>query len=202
MIKSKFPPINKKKIFKWIIRLIVPLAIGAFTFGQIITYRNNRINDIQNEVNEIHNDIKNLKNDINNNFDVLNLRINKVYEDGIISFDDYQEYNKKQLSLIIDYSNSNKELLKNIIEINSNKKTDEIENKLNTSKNNSNNFQKNLNIKSNIIATKEEDDSLFYVSAIDKKKLNEYSNNNTIKITKIKTNSYNNQLYDIIYVKK
>ena len=61
-------------------------------------------------------------------------KIDKVYEDGIDAFNEYREFNNEQMKLIIDYSEENKELLKKMLELNSQEKANEIESDLEKSK--------------------------------------------------------------------
>ena len=68
------------------------------------------------------------------NFKLVNDRIDKVYTDGSKAFDDFQQYNNKQLGIIIDYGSSNKDLLKRMLEINTIEKTKSVENQLEQAK--------------------------------------------------------------------
>ena len=116
-----------KIVTKWVVGIAVTLMSAAFIFGQLKMARLNRLDDIEKTQKEQTEMIRNL--DMNNaaEFQMLNRRIDKIYLDGINEFKDYQDFNKKQLELIIDYGSTNSELLKKILDINITEKTKQVE---------------------------------------------------------------------------
>jgi len=115
---------------KWIIRVSVFLIGGAFVFGQVKMARLNKLDEIQKSLLAQSEAMADLKKQVNDGFDKVNTRINNIYTDGYKGFADFQDYNKKQFELIIDYGNSDKELLKKMLELNIMEKTKSVENEL------------------------------------------------------------------------
>lgn len=117
---------NKTKlILKWVIGISSTLIITAFTLGQFKASFFNRMDDFEKTLNNntvaINNNttaIEELKTDVGNGFDNVDMKIDKVYDDAIIISDDYREYNRKQLELVVDYGQENKDMLKRMLEIN------------------------------------------------------------------------------------
>ena len=73
-------------------------------------------------------------NTVRKSIDNVNIRIDKVYDDGVTLFNQYQQHNEKQFELIIDYGYENKELLKKMITINNSKQRMDIETQIIRSK--------------------------------------------------------------------
>jgi len=139
IIKDVFEDIelkpNKSKIvLKWVIRISVALIGSAFVFGQVKMSHFNKLNKIDETLQEQTTAIEELKVSMNDGFDKLNHRIDKVYDDGYNSFNDFQLYNKKQLEIIVDYGQENKELVKKMLDVNSTEKTRNVETNLQQSK--------------------------------------------------------------------
>lgn len=118
-VDVKVKPNKTKFYIKWIVRITISLIILAFTIGQIKVKYLNRIDAIENGQAENEKTITELKKQVSDGFTNVNLRIDKIYDDGYVAFIDYQRFNNKQLELIIDYGTKNKELLKKMLEINS-----------------------------------------------------------------------------------
>jgi uncharacterized LabA/DUF88 family protein len=123
-------PSKSKLVIRWIIRISIFLISGAFIVGEFNVANINDLQNLKESVELNNNQIIELKNDINNNLVDVNKRIDKIYSDGYSSFLEYQIYNNKQLELIIDYGETNKELLKRMISINSIESSKSLENKL------------------------------------------------------------------------
>ncbi len=104
-------PSKTKLVLKWVLAVSGSLIATAFLLGQLKVKHINRLNRIQTDLVEI-----NVKQ--TTGFNDINTRIDKIYDDGIIMFNEFQEHNTKQLGLIIDYGNSNKDMLKRMLEIN------------------------------------------------------------------------------------
>lgn len=118
-VDVKVKPNKTKFYIKWIVRITISLIILAFAIGQIKVKFLNRIDVIENGQAENEKTITELKKQVSDGFTNVNLRIDKIYDDGYVAFIDYQRFNNKQLELIIDYGTKNKELLKKMLEINS-----------------------------------------------------------------------------------
>lgn len=108
-------PNRTKLILKWVLGVSGSLIAAAFIFGQIKMKHLNRLDSIETEMLKQTTAI----NEIKANNIQTNTRIDKVYDEGFTMFSDFQEYNKLQLELIIDYGQDNKELLKKMLEVNS-----------------------------------------------------------------------------------
>jgi predicted RND superfamily exporter protein len=127
-------PTKSKKVIKWVVRIAVLLICGAFVLGQFKIKSLNKITNIEKSLQENTKAVVDLDKKTEEGFNVVNGRINKVYDDGLKAFTDFQEYNKKQLNLIIDYGQTNKSILKQILDINSLEKTKSIEGQIERAK--------------------------------------------------------------------
>jgi hypothetical protein len=120
-------PSRLKLVLKWVVSISVTAIIAAFTFGQIKNARSNRLNVLENQLNANTGTMIEIKEEMKVGFQDVNTRINKIYDDGYKAFYDFQMFNNKQLGLIIDYSNTSKDLLKRMIELNSMEQTKQVE---------------------------------------------------------------------------
>lgn len=108
-------PNKFKLILKWVVRISIILIGGAFIVGQFNITHYNRLNDIEENLQ------KNSEIDVELREDIIkiNSRIDNIYDDGYRTLNEYQQYNNKQLELIIDYSHLDKNYLKRMLDINS-----------------------------------------------------------------------------------
>lgn len=120
-------PKTSKIVLKWVIRIGIILIFGAFIIGQLKSSHINKLDEIQKSINENTIAINNLEEKTSNNFDNINLRIDKIYDDGFNMFNDFQIYNKKQLEIIVEYGQTNKELVMKMLDVNSVEKTKNVE---------------------------------------------------------------------------
>jgi hypothetical protein len=123
-----------KKILKWVIRIGILLIFGAFILGQIKIKSINKVNNFEKTLQENTQAVKDLKQETETGFNAVNKRIDKVYDDGNKVFNDFQDFNLKQLGLIIDYGQSNKDMLKRMLDLNMNEKSKTVENQLEQAK--------------------------------------------------------------------
>ena len=103
-------PNKIKKVLKWVISIAVGLIGIAFVLGQFKSSFFIRMDSFEINLNE-------LKIEQNDGFNSINARIDKTYDDGVLILNEFQQNNNKKLELIIDYGNSNKDLLKQMLEI-------------------------------------------------------------------------------------
>ena len=127
-------PDKSKKVLKWVIRIAVFLISAAFVLGQIKIKSLNKISNFEKSLQDNTKATTELKEEMKDGFKAVNGRIDKVYDDGLKTFNDFQEYNKKQLVLIIDYGQTNKGMLKEILDVNSLEKSKSIENQIERAK--------------------------------------------------------------------
>jgi hypothetical protein len=196
---------NKWKILnKWIIRISIILIGCAFVIGQIKVINLNRISKLEEKVDENTIATNKVRDDLNKNFDLLNHRIDKVYDDGYYSFNEYQIYTKKQIGLIIDYSNTNKDLLKQMIDLNGYEINKQIQNNLEKSKNKNILIKPvaNLNYQNLMITINDNDDTIFYVTGAIKKYLDSLLIDDRYKIINAYINKGNSALFDIEFTNK
>ena len=137
-IDIKIKPNKVNFYIKWGAILAGILIIGAFIYGQFSINRFNKLNNIEKNVKENIEATVLLKQEMINDFNKVNTRIDRIYDDGYLIFNDFQQYNKKQFELFIDYSNSNKDLLKRMIEMNNVEKSKDFDYKIQQAKKNNN----------------------------------------------------------------
>jgi len=123
-------PNKTKLILKWIISIAGSLIVFAFVFGQFKSSFFNKMDKFEKTLNKSITTIDELKIEVNKGFEDVNARVDKVYIDGFKAFEEYQEFNKKQLILVLDYGQNNKKLLKEMLEVNILEKTRNVENQL------------------------------------------------------------------------
>jgi hypothetical protein len=104
-------PNRIKLVLKWVVAVSGSLIATAFLLGQLKVKHINRLDRIQTDLVEI-------KVKQTTGFNEVNTRIDKVYDDGILMFNEFQANNDKKLGLIIDYGGTNGDLLKRLLEIN------------------------------------------------------------------------------------
>ena len=132
--EAQIKPSYSKTVLKWTVRIAIILIGAAFTYGQLKSTRLNRLDDIENGVTSNSNAIITLTDKVNDGLNSLDTRIDRVYVDGFKAFSDFQDYNKKQLGMIIDYSGSNKEMLKRMLDIVTTEETKRVETELEQAK--------------------------------------------------------------------
>ena len=209
-------PNKSKFIIKWIVSISISLITIAFIFGQLKSTVFNRINNSEKSINNNTTGIEMMRTEIKNGFNNVDVRIDKIYTDGFAAFDDYQQFNKKQLILVLDYGQTNKNLLKEMLEINMLEKTRNIENQIQQTMNTSVNTQKSkfsIGVKK-IESEKNKDyisishkiyvetnDTIFYLTGATKEYINKINKNKYIVSAIIENSNYPN-LYDVNYRNK
>lgn len=128
-------PNKTKLVLKWGISIAGSLITVAFVFGQFKASFFNRMDKFEKAIIENTVAIEELKTEMNGGFDDVNTRIDNGYSEGLSVLQDYQEFNKKQLILVLDYGQTNKKLLKEMLEINMLEKTKSVENQIMQAKN-------------------------------------------------------------------
>jgi len=123
-------PSKAKLVLKWTVRIAVGLIGVAFIVGQLKIKSLNKINDFEKALDDNTKATIELKQEMTDGFNSVNKRIDKVYDDGFKTFNDFQKYNDKKLELIIDYGKTDKEMLKRMLEIMTLEKTQNIENEI------------------------------------------------------------------------
>jgi len=119
------------RIIKWVITISILAIAGAFTIGQLKMRHLNKLDNIESLAIKGINKTEKLELEIKEQ----NKKIEKIYDVGNKAFNEYWKFNNEQLKLIIDHGDNNKELIKRIIEINSEKMAINIRNDLNKAKN-------------------------------------------------------------------
>jgi hypothetical protein len=120
-------PTKMKLLLKWVIGVASTAVIISFTFGQINANRLNKLKNFESILDENTAAMVDLRAEMKAGFEEVNMRINKVYDDNYKALADFQIFNNKQLGLIIDYSKTNKDLLKNVLELNSMQQMKQLE---------------------------------------------------------------------------
>lgn len=117
-------------LLKWVLGLAGSAIVGAFIIGQVKMTRLNKLDDIEALAKQGIEATANLESRVEIGFKQTDAKIDKVYDDGMDAFKKYQELTNEQFKLIIDYRNSDSELLKKMIEISNKENAIEIENDL------------------------------------------------------------------------
>lgn len=128
-------PNKTKLVIKWIISITGSLIAIAFILGQFKSSFFNRMDTFETSLNKQTIAVNELQVNVNNGFDDVDIRIDKIYTDGFTSFKEYQDFNKEQLLLVLDYGQSNKDLLRRMLELNATEKSRDIETQLEQAKN-------------------------------------------------------------------
>lgn len=144
---------NKANILlKWVIGIAASAVVGAFIVGQLKMRHLDKLDDIEKLAKEGVSKTEQLEKRIEDGFKEQNIKIDKIYDDGIDAFNEYREFNNEQMKLIIDYGHENKELLKKMLDINSKERAIQIENDLKKSKKEiSNTNQKSQDLKNRVL---------------------------------------------------
>ena len=121
-------------LLKWVLGLAGSAIVGAFIIGQVKMTRLNKLDDIEALAKQNVEAVEKLEARVESGFQDTDAKIDKIYDDGMSSFEKYQSLTDEQLKLIIDYRNSDSELLKRMIEISSKENAIEIENAIDKSK--------------------------------------------------------------------
>lgn len=127
-------PEKAKMIRTWMIRISVVLIGTAFTYGQLKMRNLNKIEALQQSIERLEAETKKNTEAINNMEINFNNELINMKNEGFIWFEDYQKYSKTQFELIIDYGSTNKDLLKRMIGINTQGKTQEVKANIEQSK--------------------------------------------------------------------
>lgn len=123
-------PRKSKLVIKWIVKVSIILIGTAFVVGQIKVNYFNRMQNIEKSIETNSTEIIKVNDKIEDGFNEINERIDDIYTDGINAFVEYNEYNKKQLELIIDYGKTDKTILKKMLELNTIEKNKNVEKQL------------------------------------------------------------------------
>lgn len=204
-VDVKVKPNKTKFYIKWIVRITISLIILAFAIGQIKVKFLNRIDVIENGQAENEKTITELKKQVSDGFTNVNLRIDKIYDDGYVAFIDYQRFNNKQLELIIDYGTKNKELLKKMLEINSIEREKIVESGIEQAKKNLQSYKNFVGIfRYNELSTQinvNGIDTIFSILGATQEYINEIKNKN-YNVGEVKNSNKYPGLYDFKYQNK
>lgn len=197
-------PKKSKKIIKWIVYLSLFLIMGAFTTGQILTNKTNKLNSIEFQVKSVDSKISKLNIKTDSGFKAIDKKLEDGYKNGLIIMNSYQDHVQGQLELLVDYGSENKELLKSALKLRENDNERLINQTVETA-------MKNLDDK---LVQKNDNYNLVdgEIRAISKSELDKATTLNNVKLEQIDTISINNKilyieltsngLYTIKYIKK
>jgi hypothetical protein len=212
-------PSNSKLVLKWVVRIAIMLISAAFVLGQVKTLSITKRSTMESSLDANTKAIVDLRTEMRTGFDQVNSRIDKVYDDGYKSFSDFQEYNKEQLKLIIDYGSTNKDLLKRMLDVNTLEKTKNVESTIQQAKNESTIINKNESPPISIRVTpvtqpknnnyinlvyfinKQTGDTTFQLTGATKEYINTI-NRNKYRVGDMVQNTTNPYLFDVTYVNK
>jgi hypothetical protein len=208
-------PNKTKLVIKWIISLSATLITLAFVFGQFKSSFFSRMDKFEETLNNNIKATTEIKNEMSAGFSGVNARIDKVYSDGYKAFDDYQRFNKAQLILVLDYGQTNKELLKKMLELNMQEKSKTVESQLEQAKTESvvppnpelsiSIRQNNVSVGNNYISlvsfVNSQGDTLYQLTGATKEYI-EKINRNRYNVGQMIQNQTNPRLFDVTYITK
>jgi len=122
-IDIEIKPNKSKTYIKWTVRISVALIGIAFVLGQINSNFLNKLDSFETKIDRNVTLIETNKKE-------LEAKIDMVYVDYLNDLSEVQKTTKKQLGLIIDYRNSDKQLLKELLDINTPRETSTIRTKI------------------------------------------------------------------------
>jgi hypothetical protein len=108
-------PEKSKLLNKILLAVLIPLISAAFVYGGFRMSRANKMSNLEKADIVINKRID----ETNKSIDLVKEDIDLFKDNVKLRFIQYQNYNAKQLGLIIDYRNSNPDLLKRMLELNS-----------------------------------------------------------------------------------
>jgi hypothetical protein len=190
-----------KTILKWVAGSVVTVAVGAYGYGQFKTNKVYKEKELRDAIIETNEKIDELQETTNNGFIVLNKKIEKIYVDGFDAFEDYQKFNKKQLEIIVDYGQTNKDLVKKMLDINMTEKISQMENYVELNKNTQLNNEVKKQEYDVIMHAVSGKDTTFVVRGATQKYIDGI-NEDYYNVEQITKNKDNPRLNDIIYKTK
>jgi hypothetical protein len=210
-------PNKSKLIIKWVVSISISLIGLAFVFGQFKSSFFSRMDKFEESLNKNTVVVETMRTEMNSGFENVNARIDKSYIDGLTTLQDYQEFNKKQLILVLDYGQTNKALLKEMLEINMMEKAKNVENQVMKAKDEPIVLTEKPNLSINvrpvepkkakeyismtIMIELESNDTIFNVSGGTKEFVNKIDKNK-YSLGAIVENETNPKTYDFSYRKK
>lgn len=204
-------PNKTKLIIKWIISIAGSLIAIAFILGQFKSTFFNRMDTFEASLNQQTTAVNELRVNVNNGFDDVDKRIDKIYTDGFNSFKEYQDFNKKQLLLVLDYGQENKDLLRRMLELNADEKSKDVETQLEQAKNDIFRPEGQIIVKQKLTGIDyvklthmievETGDTIFNLTGATKEFINNINTDKYEIGTMIENQNYSN-LYDITYRNK
>lgn len=197
---------NKANILlKWVVFLAVFGIVTAFVIGQLKINHLNKLDDIEKLAKEGIEKTEILDKKIDDKINEQNEKIDQIYKNGFTAFQEYREFNDKQLEIIIDYGSDNKELTKKVLELNSKKNELEIENNINESKRTKPELNPQISVKPQtkvlILMEVESGRKIYKVTDAPENYLDTLNLNKFEIISKEATNKYDD-LYNFEYIKK
>lgn len=205
-VDIKIKPNKTKRILKWFISVSLSLIVIAFALGQFKSSFFNRMDYFENNLNKQTIKIEQLQTEITTGFNNIDVKINNIYIDGFNLFDEYQNFNKEQLLLVLDYGQTNKDLLKRMIELNTNEKTRKVKTQLEQAKIENDNIIVKPIKSPNYISLAynikiESGDTIFHLIAATKKYINNIDKNK-YEVGAMTENLKHPNLYNVSYRNK
>ena len=202
---------NKTKIvFRWILIVAVTLIGLAFAFGQFKSSFFNRMDGFEGKLNEQTIKVEQMQTQITTGFNNVDIKIDKVYTDGFTAFEEYHNFNKEQLLLVLDYGQINKDLLKRMLELNAQEETRKVDTQLEQTKTDKPEGQIIVRpiksktqqyLKLEPIVSINTKDTVFYLTGATKEYINNI-NKTKYNVGTISKNFKYSDLYDVTYRNK
>jgi len=128
-----------------------------------------------------------------------NTKIDKIYDDGILSFKAFNEFHSTQLSLVLKFGKNNEELLKDVLDLNAKEKSRQIEDNIMKMKRNQSSFLINEDLEYGDVGYDNEFKPIVKVNTDRATGLSHY---NIVGAPRDYLDSLDTTLYDLIYKKQ
>lgn len=123
-----------KVALKVIVSMLGVAVAGAFMIGQLKMQKLNKLDEIETLAKKSIEKTEALETKFQNEFNKQNAEIEKIYTVGFKSFEEYSDFNKRQLQLILKYGNKNQDMLSEILELNIQEQKRQLQNEIEKSK--------------------------------------------------------------------
>ena len=186
-------------VLKMVVSILGTAVIAAFMIGQYQSTHLSKLNTIERLTNQSIKEIGVLNVKVDRQFVLNNAKIDKIYDDGILSFKAFNEFHSTQLSLVLKFGKNNGELLKDVLDLNAKEKAKQIEDNIMKMKRNQSSTTVNNELMYGDIGFDTEFKPLVHVSTDKSTGLSQY---NITGAPRDYLNSLDTTIYKLVYKKQ